>query len=85
METLFNTIINDAIILNATDIHFIPMKEDRIKVQLRVRGENIIYDCDINTVLYNRLLIYMKFIAHLDVSERNKAQSGQYIFEDIYK
>ena len=27
----------------------------------------------------------MKFIAHLDVSERNKAQSGQYIFDDIYK
>lgn len=85
METLFKTIINDAIILNATDIHFIPMKEECIKIQLRVKGENIIYDCDINTALYNRLLIYMKFIAHLDVSERNKAQSGQYIFNDIYK
>ncbi len=85
METLFKTIIKDAIILKATDIHFIPVKEDRVKVQLRISGENTIYDCDINNALYNRLLIYMKFIAHLDVSERNKAQSGQYIFDDIYK
>ena len=85
METLFKTIIKDAIILKATDIHFIPVKEDRVKVQLRISCENTIYDCDINNALYNRLLIYMKFIAHLDVSERNKAQSGQYIFDDIYK
>ena len=38
METLFKTIIKDAIILKATDIHFIPVKEDRVKVQLRISG-----------------------------------------------
>lgn len=81
METLFKTIINDATISNATDIHFIPEKDDSIIVQMRVNGDNHLYDIHLDTQLYNRLLIYMKFISQLDVSERNKAQSGQFIYE----
>ncbi|GGI40004.1 competence type IV pilus ATPase ComGA [Mammaliicoccus stepanovicii] len=81
METLFKRIITEATNLNATDIHFIPTREDIIIVQMRINGDNELYDLKLELSLYNKLLTYMKFISHLDVSERNKAQSGQYIFE----
>lgn len=85
MEKLFKSIINDAVNSNASDIHFVPLNDDKVFVQMRINGDNIPYDLDLDFNLYSRLLIYMKFIAHLDVSERNKAQSGQYLFEhDIH-
>ncbi|MCJ1748239.1 Flp pilus assembly complex ATPase component TadA [Mammaliicoccus sciuri] len=85
MEKLFKSIINDAVNSNASDIHFVPLNDDKVFVQMRINGDNTPYDLDLDFKLYSRLLIYMKFIAHLDVSERNKAQSGQYLYEyDIH-
>ncbi|WP_241959212.1 ATPase, T2SS/T4P/T4SS family [Mammaliicoccus vitulinus] len=83
MEKLFKSIIEDAIKSNVSDIHFIPVIDDKIVVQMRFNGDNKDYDLSLDAKLYNRLLIYMKFISHLDVSERNKAQSGQYIYEHV--
>ncbi|MCD8808462.1 Flp pilus assembly complex ATPase component TadA [Mammaliicoccus sciuri] len=81
MEKLFKSIINDAVNSSASDIHFVPLNDDKVFVQMRINGDNTPYDLDLDFKLYSRLLIYMKFIAHLDVSERNKAQSGQYLYE----
>lgn len=81
MEKLFKSIINDAVKLDASDIHFIPVIADKVIVQMRINGDNTHYDLSMDSKLYSRLLIYMKFISHLDVSERNKAQSGQYLYE----
>lgn len=81
MEKLFKSIINDAVKLEASDIHFIPVIADKVIVQMRINGDNTHYDLSMDSKLYSRLLIYMKFISHLDVSERNKAQSGQYLYE----
>ncbi|MEB8133347.1 ATPase, T2SS/T4P/T4SS family [Mammaliicoccus sciuri] len=82
MEKLFKSIINDAVNSNASDIHFVHLNDDKVFVQMRINGDNTPYDLDLDFKLYSRLLIYMKFIAHLDVSERNKAQSGQYLYEN---
>ncbi len=85
MEKLFKSIINDAVNSNASDIHFVPLNDDKVFVQMRINGDNTPYDLNLDFKLYSRLLIYMKFIAHLDVSECNKAQSGQYLYEhDIH-
>ncbi|WP_239737983.1 MULTISPECIES: competence type IV pilus ATPase ComGA [unclassified Mammaliicoccus] len=81
MEKLFKSIINDAVKLEASDIHFIPVIADKVIIQMRINGDNNHYDLSMDSKLYSRLLIYMKFISHLDVSERNKAQSGQYLYE----
>lgn len=81
MEKLFKSIINDAVKLEASDIHFIPVIADKVIVQMRINGDNNHYDLSMDSKMYSRLLIYMKFISHLDVSERNKAQSGQYLYE----
>ena len=81
MEKLFKSIINDAVKLEASDIHFIPVIADKVIIQMRINGDNNHYDLSMDSKLYSRLLIYMKFISHLDVSESNKAQSGQYLYE----
>lgn len=80
MEHTFNRLIKDAIDQHASDIHFIPLNNDKVMIQIRVDGDNQTYPNMLSINKYKRLLIYMKFISHLDVSDRNKAQSGQYFF-----
>lgn len=82
MEKLFKTLIDDAIKLCATDIHFVPVPNQKTLIQMRMNGANSFYKMNLDNTLYGKLLIYMKFISHLDVSERNKAQSGQLIYNN---
>lgn len=65
MEKLFKSIINDAVKLEASDIHFIPVIADKVIIQMRINGDNNHYDLSMDSKLYSRLLIYMKFISHL--------------------
>lgn len=74
MEQFLTDIINDGINKFASDIHFIPT-DNEVLVKFRVHGE-IQYYTTIEIEYFNKLLSYIKFIAHLDVSEKNKAQSG---------
>ena len=59
MEKLFKSIINDAVNSNASDIHFVPLNDDKVFVQMRINGDNTPYDLDLDFKLYSRLLIYM--------------------------
>lgn len=84
MEQLLNQIIVEAIKANASDIHFIPERE--VQIKLRIRG-NIQHYNQLKLVSYEKLLVYMKFSSHLDVSEKKSAQSGMMDFmyeENLY-
>lgn len=74
MEKFFNEIIERAILQSASDIHFIPCDKN-VSIKFRVQGDIEEYS-DIDDILFKKLLSYIKFTAHLDVSEKNKAQSG---------
>lgn len=74
MEKLFNEMIEEAIIQSASDIHFIP-NDKSTSIKFRIHGDIEDYR-EIDYMLFRKLLSYIKFTAHLDVSEKNKAQSG---------
>lgn len=74
MEKTLHTILNDAIEQNASDVHFIP-SYDCVLIKMRINGDMHAYD-HMALDVFEKLLSYLKFITHLDVSEKNKAQSG---------
>lgn len=74
MKLLFQEIINKAISENASDIHFIPCEEE-VHIKFRVNDCLELYDI-FNMKIYQKLLVYMKFQAGLDVSSHQIAQSG---------
>ncbi|MCU7556836.1 competence type IV pilus ATPase ComGA [Macrococcus capreoli] len=74
MEKILYTILDDAIERSASDIHFMP-GSDLVIIKMRIYGEMHPYDT-IAVSQFEKLLSYLKFETHLDVSEKNKAQSG---------
>ena len=78
MKLLFQEIINKAISKNASDVHFIP-SEDKVHIKFRVNDILETYEMFSNDI-YEKLLIYMKFKANLDVSTHQIAQSGRYTY-----
>ncbi|UDI78181.1 type II/IV secretion system protein [Staphylococcus taiwanensis] len=78
MKLLFQEIVNKAISRNASDIHFIP-SEDEVHIKFRVNDYLELYETFKITV-YQKLLVYMKFKAGLDVSTHQIAQSGRYTY-----
>lgn len=78
MKLLFQEIINKAISKNASDVHFIP-SEDKVHIKFRVNDRLETYEIFSNDI-YEKLLIYMKFKANLDVSTHQIAQSGRYTY-----
>ncbi|MCE5089780.1 competence type IV pilus ATPase ComGA [Staphylococcus devriesei] len=79
MKLLFQEIINKAISENASDIHFIPCEEE-VHIKFRVNDCLELYDI-FNMKIYQKLLVYMKFQAGLDVSSHQIAQSGRYTYQ----
>lgn len=79
MEKLFTSILKDAISQQASDVHFIPSQK-HVLIKLRIHGDMHDYD-KIAINQFEKLLSYLKFITHLDVSEKNKAQSGTLNFD----
>lgn len=78
MKLLFQEIINKAISKNASDVHFI-LSEDKVHIKFRVNDRLETYEIFSNDI-YEKLLIYMKFKANLDVSTHQVAQSGRYTY-----
>ncbi|MCE4956110.1 competence type IV pilus ATPase ComGA [Macrococcoides caseolyticum] len=74
MEKILNAIVDEAISKKATDIHFIPGSES-VLIKFRINSDMFVYRA-LEAHIFEKLLSYLKFIAHLDVSEKNKAQSG---------
>ncbi|MBO1197940.1 type II/IV secretion system protein [Staphylococcus simiae] len=79
MKILFQTIVNKAIDKGASDIHFIPVKSD-IHIKFRINDNLEEYE-QINLNVYQKLIVYMKFQAGLDVSTYQVAQSGRYSYQ----
>lgn len=72
---LVNNIINKAVELNSTDIHFEPY-EDEIRVRYRINGDlKYIYSIDIKD--YDSLISRLKIISNLDISEKRLPQEGR--------
>lgn len=79
MEKILNKILNDAIEKKTSDIHFIP-NEEIVIIKFRIKGDINFYD-KLELSQFEKLLSYLKFVTHLDVSEKNKAQSGIMTYE----
>lgn len=84
MKILFQEIINKAIEMKASDVHFIPVKNE-VSIKFRINDNLEQYE-QIGNSIYQKLLVYMKFQAGLDVSTQQVAQSGRYSyhFNKIY-
>ncbi|PNZ66433.1 type II/IV secretion system protein [Staphylococcus croceilyticus] len=79
MKLLFKEIVNKAISKNASDIHFIPA-EDEVYIKFRINDNLEMYET-FKISIYQKLLVYMKFQAGLDVSTQQIAQSGRYTYQ----
>ncbi|HEI7113496.1 TPA: type II/IV secretion system protein [Staphylococcus aureus] len=66
MKILFQEIINKAIEMKASDVHFIPVKNE-VSIKFRINDNLEQYE-QIGNSIYQKLLVYMKFQAGLDVS-----------------
>ncbi len=78
--SIVNSIIREAIALNASDIHFEPLKS-RLRVRLRIDGVMIDHtelSADILPALVSRL----KVLATADIAEKRRHQGGRILFED---
>src|SRR5699024_10098550 len=64
----------EASLYKATDIHFIPKKDDAM-IRFRIDGDVLLYQV-ITKELYYRLLSYFKFLASMDIGEKRKPQDG---------
>lgn len=74
IERLGDRLIEDACLLNASDIHFIPRKEDAI-VQYRLDDE-LVFKETLTRDACERLIAHFKFLASMDIGERRKPQNG---------
>ena len=70
--------------MKASDVHFIPVKNE-VSIKFRINDNLEQYE-QIGNSIYQKLLVYMKFQAGLDVSTQQVAQSGRYSyhFNKIY-
>lgn len=74
MKEIVEEMIIKAIEEKASDIHFIPSKE-QVYIRSRIEGEMKNVE-SIEKEQYEKMLSYMKFVSNLDVAERKKSQSG---------
>lgn len=59
MKILFQEIINKAIEMKASDVHFIPVKNE-VSIKFRINDNLEQYE-QIGNSIYQKLLVYMKF------------------------
>jgi competence protein ComGA len=79
IEQLAERVITDAVRNNATDIHFLPRKNDTL-VQLRI-GNNLIPKFSLPKQECDRLISHFKFTSSMDIGERRRPQSGSFSLE----
>lgn len=73
-ERISERILNEAVLLGATDVHLIP-SPDRALIQFRV-DDRLLERGTIRIPLCERIGAHFKFLAGMDIGERRKAQSG---------
>lgn len=79
IEQLAERVLTDAVRSNATDIHFLPRKNDTL-IQLRI-GNKLIPKINIPKHECDRLISHFKFTASMDIGERRRPQSGAFSYE----
>lgn len=79
IEQLAERVITDAVRNNASDIHFLPRKNDTL-VQLRI-GNNLIPKFSLPKQECDRLISHFKFTSSMDIGERRRPQSGSFSLE----
>lgn len=79
IEQLADRVISEAVRNNATDIHFLPQKNDTL-VQLRI-GNRLIPKFSLPKLECDRLISHFKFTASMDIGERRRPQSGSFTYE----
>ncbi len=79
MEQIVNQLIKDSINKNASDIHFIPCR-NQVQLKLRVDGDMHSVD-SLTHDHYERILAYLKFVSRLDIADKKKAQSGVVVID----
>ncbi|WP_139367514.1 competence type IV pilus ATPase ComGA [Bacillus alkalicellulosilyticus] len=81
IESQSSTILHEACVRRASDIHFIPRRKDAL-IQVRVEQKLI----ELETLPLKRLeklISHFKFVAGMDIGERRKPQNGS--MEFIFK
>ncbi len=79
IEQLAERVITGAVRTNATDIHFLPRKNDTL-VQLRI-GNKLIPKFSLSKHECDRLISHFKFTASMDIGERRRPQNGSFSCE----
>lgn len=79
VEKLAESLLEDALNLHVSDIHFVPRTFD-VLVQFRVDHDLVVKDT-LQKDVYNRLLSHFKFLAEMDIGEHRKPQNGAMAFE----
>ncbi len=73
-ESLFNNLLSEAFLKQASDIHFVPL-EPMIMVKFRIHGELVVYQ-HLEWGMYEKICVRLKILANLDIAERRRPQSG---------
>lgn len=74
IERFANTIMKEACVLQASDLHIVPRQEDAV-IQLRI-GKDLVKKHCIAKEFGERLVSHFKFLASMDIGERRKPQNG---------
>lgn len=77
--SLCNKILQDAIIINASDIHLEPTANNQLKIRYRIDGDMLL----VKTLKHNikdAIIARLKLLANLDVAEKRLSQDGRLNF-----
>ena len=77
-NSIEDRILREAILDNASDIHFEPF-EDEVIVRFRINGSMVIY-MNLKVEEYNLVLSRLKIQAQMDITEKKRAQDGKVKF-----
>lgn len=78
--SLCNKILQDAIIINASDIHLEPTSNNQLKIRYRIDGDMLL----VKTLKHNikdAIIARLKLLANLDVAEKRLSQDGRLNFK----
>lgn len=73
-DALFSGLLDEAVSKEASDIHFMPLKQ-MVLVKLRIHGELTINQ-HIEWSVFDKICVRFKILSKLDIAERRKPQSG---------
>ena len=72
---ILEDIIDHAVDLNVSDIHFSLLNEDKVAINFRIDG--LLFEVSsLNKQKYNQLLAHIKVLANLDITKHNIPQDG---------